>query len=245
MIQNAWHRLLLARAPFSDLTDCEKAELLRVAKPRHLPRGQALFQKGDPADAFYAVMSGAVRLYRSRQSGEEKTLDIPIAGETIGEREIFDGSGLHPCAAEAVEDTTLIEFPAAWLTERIKANPQFALRLLARMSSHDAMAALEAEHQAQGSAVMLVACFLQRLCLAYQYDPAGFDLPYSKSLIASRLGMKLETFSRACATLKSHGILVDGRHVRIESHPRLESHICADCSVADSCPTRAAFLAKK
>lgn len=76
------------------------------------------------------------------------------------------------------------------------------------MAERAHIAEVEAEHQATMSAAQLVACFMQRLCVLYNFDPKGFDLPYSKTLIASRLGMELETFSRTLAKLKEHGIAV-------------------------------------
>ena len=44
-------------------------------------------------------------------------------------------------------------------------------------------------------------------------DVHGFTLPFKKSLIASRLGMELETLSRALPKLKEHGITVKGSQV--------------------------------
>ena len=106
------------------------------------------------------------------------------------------------------------------------------------------MAEVEAEHQATMSAAQLVACFLQRLCVLYDYDPKGFDLPYSKTLIASRLGMELETFSRTVAKLKDHGIAVKGTHVSITDLKRIEEYVCGFCSVSEDCTAHQAMEKK-
>src|SRR5471030_2400757 len=94
------------------------------------------------------------------------------------------------------------------------------------------------------SAAQLVACFMQRLCVLYDFNPAGFDLPYSKTLIASRLGMELETFSRTVAKLKEHGITVEGTHVEIHDLGRVEQYVCGFCSIAEDCPTHQAMEKK-
>ena len=91
------------------------------------------------------------------------------------------------------------------------------------------------------SAAQLVACFLQRLCVLYSFNPKGFDLPYSKTLIASRLGMELETFSRTLAKLKEHGISVEGSRVMITDLNRIEDYVCGMCSVSGECATHQAM----
>ena len=87
------------------------------------------------------------------------------------------------------------------------------------------------------SATQLVACFLQRLCVLYDFNPREFELPYSKTLIASRLGMELETFSRTLNKLKENGISVEGTRVMIHDLRRIEQFVCATCSVAEDCTT--------
>lgn len=91
--------------------------------------------------------------------------------------------------------------------------------------------------QATMSAAQLVACFIQRLCVLYDFDPKGFDLPYSKTLIASRLGMELETFSRTLAKLKVNGIMVEGNRVTIHDLERIGQYVCGFCSISGECAT--------
>ena len=87
------------------------------------------------------------------------------------------------------------------------------------------------------SAAQIVACYLQRLCVLYNFDPHGFELPISKTLIASRLRMELETFSRTLKKLKEHGIEVEGTHVRFTSIDKARHFSCDDCSIHEDCPT--------
>jgi hypothetical protein len=87
------------------------------------------------------------------------------------------------------------------------------------------------------NATQIVACFLQHLCVSHQLDPRGFDLPYSKSLIASRLGMQLESFSRTLPKLRELGIVVSGKHVSFVNVNTAQHYACGACSVAEECPT--------
>ena len=51
--------------------------------------------------------------------------------------------------------------------------------------------------------------------------PARIALPYEKALIASRLGMKPESFSRALGRLTRLGVIVDRESVTIEDLAKL------------------------
>ncbi len=64
------------------------------------------------------------------------------------------------------------------------------------------------------SAPQRLADFLIRLS-SVREGPAEIELPYEKSLIASRLGMKPESLSRALAKLRPLGVSVDRERVSI------------------------------
>ena len=100
--------------------------------------------------------------------GHEKTIELLKAGQTFCENEIMDNCTRHRVNAVAVrDDTTVVEFPVAWLKETARRNGNFALNLLSIIAQQAHSAELEAEHQATMSAAQLVACFIQRLCVLY------------------------------------------------------------------------------
>ena len=229
---------------FSSLSDGEKDALLAGGKVRQLAKGQALFHHGDPVTHFYIVQKGQIQLFRDSADGHEKTLNIVKSGQTLCEGEILDSCRTHRTNAVAIDEAQLLEFPVAWLKESAKSYGAFALNLLSLISQQTHLAEVEAEHQATMSAAQLVACFMQRMCVLYDFDPKGFELPYSKTLIASRLGMELETFSRTLAKLKEQGISVTGTRVAIHDLGRIEQYVCGFCSIADDCTTHQALEKK-
>ena len=226
---------------FSGMTEQDKDALLASGRLRPCPRGQMLFAHGDPVTHFYIIASGTMQLFRVNPDGHEKTIDVLKAGQTLYEGEVMDSCRGHRVNAVPVEDSAVMEFPVTWLKETAKKHSAFALNLLSLISSQAHLAEVEAEQQAHMSAAQLVACFMQRLCVLYDFDPKGFDLPYSKTLIASRLGMELETFSRTLAKLKEHGIAVEGTRVSLHDLARIEHYVCGFCSVSEDCPTHRAM----
>jgi CRP-like cAMP-binding protein len=222
---------------FSGLTEQEKDGLLKGGRVRSFPRGEMLFFHGEPVTHFYMILEGNVQLFRENQDGDEKTIHVLKAGQTLCESEILDACRNHRAHGKAVSDVKVMEFPLQWLKQSSRECSTFALNLLSLIAAQAHMAEVEAEHQATMSAPQLVACFLQRLCVLYDFDPKGFDLPYSKTLIASRLGMELETFSRTLAKLKEHGLTVEGTHVKISDLARIEHYVCGMCSISEECTT--------
>ena len=61
-------------------------------------------------------------------------------------------------------------------------------------------------------------------------------LPYDKTLVAARLGMQPETFSRALSKLKKEtGIRVQGAYIEMDSIDPLASYSCIACSSEFPC----------
>jgi CRP-like cAMP-binding protein len=82
-----------------------------------------------------------------------------------------------------------------------------------------------------------IGCFLLRLANQTALDNTiTIHLPYDKTLVASRLGMQPETFSRALAKLKEKtGIRIKGATIEMESLNQLSDFSCAACSSSFPC----------
>jgi len=106
------------------------------------------------------------------------------------------------------------------------------------MSRHHRLQDKELEHLTVQNAPQRIGCFLLRLCVnrGKEERSTTLHLPYDKTLIASRLGMKPETFSRALTKLRSEiGIEVNGATVIIENIDDLLSYCCGFCSDTFPC----------
>lgn len=229
---------------FSGMAEQEKAGLLKNGQMRDYVRGDYLFRHGDPIRHFYIVCSGTVQLARQTPDGRQITIAVAVAGRSVGETKIFAPGLEHQTSASAAQDTVAMELPMAWMKASAQQYPVLALNLLTELSQAAHIASVDAEHQATMTAAQRLACFLQQLCILHNADPLGFELPYSKALIASRLGIKPETFSRALATIRDYGIAVDGTRVSINDLSAVEHYVCGFCSLADECPEHQALERK-
>lgn len=57
-------------------------------KFQELGKGKVLFNKGDPADAFYIIIGGEIELHDEFR-GEKKYLSLLRMGQSLGERGIL------------------------------------------------------------------------------------------------------------------------------------------------------------
>lgn len=220
---------------FRGLSEEEKNSLLRDGKLRHFNKKEFLFHHGDKLMSLFIICSGTVKISRSSSEGKEKTLNVLTAQNIICDSRIYESKTVHQYNAVSVTDVVLLEFSKDWLRENVKSKGEFALNLLLELSLQNQRIELEAEHKASMSVAQSLACFLQELCLAFKLDPKGFELPYSKKLIASRLGIENETLSRALPKLESYGIKVEGSHVIINSFEMIEDKVCSSCSIEGDC----------
>lgn len=222
---------------FVGLDDKEKQEILDTGKVQRVSKKDILFRHGDPARDFYILVDGAIRQFRETPDGKDITISLAMRGDVVGGTHIFEPSAHYQWHAAAMEDSVLLQYPIFWFKEKLKTHSALALNMLAALSQHAHRAAIEAEQLVTFTAAQRVACFLLRLCALYDFNPRDFELPYSKTTIASKLGMELETFSRALQKLKAQGVEVDKAHVSITDLAGLEEYICSHCSIAEDCST--------
>lgn len=207
-------REVLRRAPlFAALKDDVLDALLREARVGAYPRGQILFLRGDPAERFFLLVDGWVKIFLDTPNGEQTVIEIMRAGETIAEAAIFLGMA-YPASAEVAEDARLVEIPAASFLAKLREDGELALTMLAALSKRLHYLIQHIEKVQTFSTPQRLGGFLLELTKA-QEGKAELRLPYDKSLVAARLGMKPESLSRALAKLRDIGVTTQGNTVHI------------------------------
>jgi CRP-like cAMP-binding protein len=206
---------------FSGLADEEIARFQDAAQTRSFKKGKILYLEDEPAEFFYVICGGWIKLFHTTQEGEEVIVDMLTAGHMVGESSIFEQSR-HTSSAQIIEDTQLLSIPAKLLKDQIRLNPALALSMLSSMSRHHRRHYGAIALNAMQNAPQRIGCFLLRLCPVGKKKDIVFHLPYDKALIAYTLGMKGATFSRALNILRQKtGIRIGGTRVEIDSAEQL------------------------
>ena len=182
-------------------------------------RAAKQFEEGDPADGFFCMIEGWAKLYRLREDGEEIVVSIFSAAETFAEVAMFLG-GRYPASCEAASPARILKIDATKLRQAVLDQPQLAFDMLAAASVRLRQLVDEIEQlKAQSAPQRIAGFFVKQTPLTS--GPARIALPYEKALIASRLGMKPESFSRALGKLADLGVVVERESVSISDVGRL------------------------
>lgn len=98
----------LKRAPlYRGLSDEDRRRLAEVSIVRTWPRGETIFNEGDPSDFLLTVLAGRVKIVKLQPSGKEVILEIFGPGDPVGAVVAYEGRP-YPATAVALEDTTCV-----------------------------------------------------------------------------------------------------------------------------------------
>jgi CRP-like cAMP-binding protein len=216
----------LARvALFEELAPAELERIAQQTTRMPLTRGMSLFAMGDVPQGFYVVVHGRIKLSFTSPRGDEKIVDVIGPGQSFGEAVMFV-SRPYPVSATALGDALVLFVGRAAVFEELDRDTRFAARMISGLSRrlHGLMGDLEATLMYSGT--QRVIGFLLRDCReGANGDVLEVTLPVSKGVVASRLNITQEHFSRILHDLSAQGLVeVEGRTIRVPSVERLQSH---------------------
>ncbi len=221
---------------FARLSDEQLDRVARHAVRVHLDEGEILFQQTDPADRFYLLMRGQVKLFRLGPSGNEKVIEIVTPLSTFAEALMFLERPTYPVGAQAMQAAEVISIDAGDFLRMLRGSIDTCFMLMGDMSQRLRGLIREIDDLSLSSATCRVAGYLLS-----KSGPGGgsFDLAVPKQTLASRLSVQPETFSRIVRQLSNQGILVvHGSRVEISDLDRLRqiANVCAqpEDSLADT-----------
>ncbi len=204
---------LLKLPLFEGLAEPEFHHLIGEAWVDERPAGSLIFLHGDPAESFYAVLDGWVKLYRSTADGNESVIAVMTRGESFAEAAVFE-EGTFPVSAATVENARLLVIPAKPFLDKVMNERRLVSKMMASMSRRLRPLVHQVEDLSLKSSVERLAGYISGLCDA-STGAAVVRLPIDKALIARHLGMQPETLSRSFARLRVHGIVAEGNRVSI------------------------------
>lgn len=212
----------LKRTPLFNGLDIENIEYFSAhSSKKRYEKGCDLFVMGDKADAFFFILDGWIKLYRMTREGEEVVINVFAPGETFAEAAVFSPLQRYPVNAQAVEDSTVLEIPRQLLVQKIRENSELALMMLGSISARQRLLVQQIEQLTAKTAPQRIGTFLLRLCPPNIIKDVNVQLPYDKSLIARRLNIQPETFSRALTQLKPYGVSMNKREITIHDIAKL------------------------
>ena len=106
----------------------------QAAHEVHLGSGEALFSQGEPADRFFLVTEGMIKLFLLSREGDEKVIEVITPGNSFAEAVMFMEPAGYPVNASAVGATRLLAFDNRVFLDLLEESPALTHKLLATMS---------------------------------------------------------------------------------------------------------------
>jgi CRP-like cAMP-binding protein len=197
----------------SRLSDVELQRVSAHALRQSLDEGQWLFSQGDPAKRFYLVQSGQIRLFRLSPEGAEKVIEIVSPGQTFAEALMFLNAPRYPVCAAALGPAEVIAIDARDFAAMLRESVDTCFVVLGALSQRLRGLIGEIDNLTLHTAKSRVARYLLAHC---PEDRRAFELDVRKGVLASRLSVKPETFSRGVKQRTQDGVIEGhGAHITI------------------------------
>lgn len=233
--------MLRATPLLGHLPDDQLQRVASHARRLTLDEGQWLFSQGDPAERFYLVEQGQMRLFRLSPEGAEKIIEFVAPGQTFAEALTFLNAPRYPVCAAALEPTRLIAIDAGDFAAMLRDSVDTCFIVLGALSMRLRRLIGEIDNLSLHGAKRRVARYLLARCRAAAGTaghpvatapaelhaasttrlPASsaarcFILDVRKGVLASRLSIKPETFSRVIRQLSDEAVIrIQGARITV------------------------------
>lgn len=172
-------------------------------------KGQAIYQLEDRFRSLFIVQSGSVKVEKTLEDGTNHVNGFYFLGDLLGLDSI--GNALYNYDAIALETTRICKIPYGQLELLGSSIPRLQQRIISLLSSkmYETNNLLTDSRYLSADKRLLI--FLKSLCernLVQTKNGKGrIHLPMSKTDIASYLGIRAESLSRALADLQKQGVI--------------------------------------
>lgn len=186
------------------------------------PWATTIFRRGDPCAGIYFVVFGQVKLALNAKQGTEKVLELAGAGQGLAEETMFLDKP-YGASAETLVDSKLVHVPKSSMLDELERNPAFARSVIARLCRRlDHVIGDLESYTLRSGTQRVVGFLLSNLPPAPLGREVAIRLPASKGIIASKLNLTHEHFSRILRSLATSGLIeIEGREIGIPDLARL------------------------
>ncbi len=214
---------------FAGLDDGARKAIAAWAVERRAPAGQTLFREGQPADGFYVVLDGQVKVFKLSPDGRQQILHAFGPGQAFAEAAMFAGE-TFPAFAETLAESRLAFFPRDRFLKGLGDDPTLAAGLIASLAKlcrqMTALIGQVALNDVAGRLARYLTDLARRKGVPLEKGKS-VRLDLAKGDLARHLGTAPETLSRALARLAAADLLaVDGRTITFRDAPALEALAC-------------------
>ncbi|MFH1989078.1 MAG: Crp/Fnr family transcriptional regulator [Pseudomonadota bacterium] len=213
-------------ALFNSLCPEEITKITRGTREIRCEKGDTLFHRGDVCTGFHILVFGQVKLSFTSEQGVEKVVEVIQQGQSFGEAIMFLEKP-YVVSAQALSSCLLLHVSKSVILDELECDHGFVRKMLAGMAMRMHQLMLDVEGYCLHSGKQRIIAYLMHELLESQLHDENvvLELQLNKGVIASRLNLTQEHFSRILHELSDLGIIkVEGKRILVPSVERLHKH---------------------
>jgi CRP-like cAMP-binding protein len=218
---------LLTHIPlFNGLANEEIKRIARSTREVHASKGDILFHKNDPCTGFHLLVYGQIKLAFTSPQGGEKVVELLTQGQSFGEAVMFMDKP-YIVFAQALTDSLLLHISKNAVFEELERDHNLCRKMLAGMAMrlHQLMNDVESYSLHSGKQRIIGYLIRELSDEDLNGQNIAVTLPTNKGVIASRLNLTQEHFSRILHELTEQKLIrVEGRTIHIPNVTNLRKH---------------------
>lgn len=222
----AQHELLSGSQFFAGLPPELLDEMIAASRLLELPANQNLYEAGEPIREAHLLFNGSVKRSTTIPGRATKVIELVQSEQLLSLGEVF-GATHYASTCSCITQTLLVAIDIRKLREVAQNHHELSWRIITALARRQFTTEFGATSHHYGLTGA------QRL-LDYLLEAAGkrsnlagettVVLKASKKMIAARIGMTPESFSRNLRELSDNGVIVvDGREVHIQNAALLDT----------------------
>lgn len=218
--------MALASLPLcGGLAEEERMKLGSATRELKIAKSEIIFHRGDPCTGIHLMLHGTAKLVMTSAVGKEKIVELLSDGQSFGLESLLAGQP-YRLTAQALSDCTVLHIAGAAVVGELEQTPGLVRNLLSRMVEHSQRLIDDVETYSLCSGKQRIVGFLLQAQgdMRVDGDSAAYPLPAHKGVIASRLNLTQEHFSRLLHEMQALDlIVVEGSTIHIPSLERLRA----------------------
>ena len=185
-------------------------------RPKSYEKKDFVFREGDGAHTLYFIERGAIKTYRSTESGKEFVTGIHKAGDFIGQLSLMSPKGVYLETAMAIDATEVYAIPKADFIHLVDDNREVSHKFMDIISNNlievqDQLVNMAYSTVRQRVAKALLSLYNKGIIKDSYYE--GLDIP--REDFAGMIGTATETAIRTLSEFREEGLITMGHARRI------------------------------
>ncbi|HQD50112.1 MAG TPA: Crp/Fnr family transcriptional regulator [Defluviitaleaceae bacterium] len=205
---------------FSKLSEEQLKDIAKLEIRKEYKKGSVIFFEGEKGDAFYYILSGKVKMYKTDDEGKEIILNIFGEGSVIGEVTMFNDID-YPATAEVIEDAVLGMIYNREIENLVASHKDLALQIIKVLTKRLYHSQMNVKEMALTNVYLRTKNVLLNLAKEHGIKTSRgieLNLYITRQDIANIVGTTRETASRVMSELKKAGeIDIIGRKIIIKN----------------------------